>query len=80
MSEQEALDDLMGQVPYGSTIIVHRAGQIDKRYVFLGGPPWRLEDERGVASEPSLLEEGFIGLSLVDPNTGHGAGYLALKP
>nr|WP_280971449.1 hypothetical protein [Cupriavidus gilardii]WDE72688.1 hypothetical protein [Cupriavidus gilardii] len=62
-------------IPIGATVIVHRAGQMDQRYIMRGGMPPQFEDEHGNICERSPLDEGFHSLTVTDPATGQRTFY-----
>ena len=45
------------QIPIGAVVVVHKTGQMDQRYIFHGGPPWKYEDAQGVLHE-DLFQRG----------------------
>jgi len=57
------------QIPIGAVIVVHNAGQMDKRYIFRGGPPSQFEDENGVIHEDPF-KDGFHSLTVTNPDSG----------
>ena len=62
------------QIPIGAEVVVHRAGQMNKRYIFRGGPPWQFEDDQGVIHEDPF-KDGFHSVTITCPDTGHATYY-----
>ena len=63
------------KIPIGGTVVVHRAGEVDKRYTFRGGPPWLFVDEQGEICEMSPLDEPFHSVTVIDPDSGERTYY-----
>jgi hypothetical protein len=62
------------QIPIGATVVIHRAGQVDQRYIFRGGPPWQYEDPQGVIHEDPF-KDGYHSVTVINPDTGLGTYY-----
>jgi hypothetical protein len=66
------------KIPIGAVVIIHKAGQMNERYVFRGGPPWKYEDEQGVFHEDPFKGE-FHSFTVTNPDTG-GSTYYTPSP
>ena len=62
------------QIPIGAEVVVHKVGEMGKRYIFRGGPPWQYEDVHGVIHEDPF-KGGFHSVTVTDPNSGLGVYY-----
>ena len=65
-------------IPIGAEVVIHKAGQMDERYIFRGGPPWQYEDSQGVMHEDPF-KDGFHSLTVTNPDTGEGTYYTPIR-
>ncbi len=56
-------------IPIGATVIVHRAGLMNQRYIFRGGDPEQFEDEKG-NFHLNPFDAPYVGVTITDPDTG----------